>query len=234
MDQNKTDLVVLYGANSALLAPLLSSERFKGADFIRIFNTSIPEPHERCMDLVGLHAVKSYMENLDLKAAYRSIIFIGAAFVSQNSLFVSETQDSIQQQLGTNVLSYVDYTHLFLKYMLQIRSGCFVYLSSFRGEAQTRGVSLYSASKAFGEAFFSVIGQENARLGVHTVSIRMGYFDGRMTDILGEEKVDSLKLNIGARRLGSGDDLCSAITFAVDNPYLNGGRIDLNGGLSFP
>ena len=51
----------------------------------------------------------------------------------------------------------------------------------------------------------------------------MGYFDGRMTNDLDEDKVKSIKLNAGNRRLGKGTDLVRAINFLLENDYSNGG-----------
>ena len=117
--------------------------------------------------------------------------------------------------------------------MKKIKSGQFIYLSSFRSLHTARGISLYSASKAFGEKFFEVIGKENGAFGVFSCSIRMGYFDGRMTNVMGDEKIASFKLSIGNRRLGNEKDLINCIKYILDNPYTNGGAIDLSGGISF-
>ena len=85
----------------------------------------------------------------------------------------------------------------------------------------------------FGEKFFEIIGKENAAFGVRSASIRMGYFDGRMTNIMDEDKIKSFKMSIGNRRLGTSEDLIEAINFIIDNKYSNGGTIELTGGISF-
>ena len=41
--------------------------------------------------------------------------------------------------------------------MMKLRSGNLIYLSSFRSKVSSRGISLYAASKAFGEMFFETI-----------------------------------------------------------------------------
>jgi len=40
-------------------------------------------------------------------------------------------------------------------------------------------------------------------------------------------------LSIGNRRLGNEKDLINCIKYILDNPYTNGGAIDLSGGISF-
>ena len=96
----------------------------------------------------------------------------------------------------------------------------------------SRGISLYASSKAFGEMFFETIGKEYGSLGVNSSSIRMGYFDGRMTTELDEKKLKGIRLNSGNRRLGQAKDLINAINYILENNYTNGGVLDLTGGIN--
>jgi len=116
--------------------------------------------------------------------------------------------------------------------MLKIKSGNLIYLSSFRSKVSSRGISLYASSKAFGEMFFETIGKEYGPLGVNSSSIRMGYFDGRMTLELNDQRLKAIKLNAGNRRLGNSKDLINAINYILANDYTNGGVIDLTGGIN--
>jgi NAD(P)-dependent dehydrogenase (short-subunit alcohol dehydrogenase family) len=116
--------------------------------------------------------------------------------------------------------------------MLKIKSGNLIYLSSFRSKVSSRGISLYASSKAFGEMFFETIGKEYGTLGVNSSSIRMGYFDGRMTLELNDQRLKAIKLNAGNRRLGNSKDLINAINYILANDYTNGGVIDLTGGIN--
>ena len=86
---------------------------------------------------------------------------------------------------------------------------------------------------SFGEKFFEIIGKENASFGINSASIRMGYFDGRMTNLMSDDKIKQFKLSVGNRKLGSSQDLIKAIDFIIENKYTNGGTIDLTGGISF-
>ena len=151
----------------------------------------------------------------------------------QNALFVREKKHDIDSMLNTNIKSYVDYAHLLIPYMLKIKSGNFIFLSSFRSQATTRGTSIYSASKSFCESFFEVIGKEYGSLGIFSNSIRLGCFDGRMFDSIDDKKKDNLISAIGNRRLGTSEDLMKAIDFIIDSKYSNGGILDLTAGISY-
>jgi hypothetical protein len=53
-----------------------------------------------------------------------------------------------------------------------------------------------------------------------------------MTTSLDDSKVKSIKLNAGNRKLGTSADLLRSIDFIIENPYTNGGTIDLTGGIN--
>jgi len=225
-----TDLMIIFGSQSRLLEMLLDRG---DTHFLRIFNKNVPPPRENCTDVNSEDAFIDAVENMGKADAYQKIIFIGAAFKTQTSLFVHEKFENVLESIDTNIVQYVRYANLLLPHMIKKKNGTFIYLSSFRSQETSRGVSLYAASKAFGEKFFEVLGKEYGRMGITSTSIRMGYFEGRMTDFIDEDKKKKLTLSIGTGRLGSSTDLVRAIEFVISNPYANGGCIDLTGGINF-
>jgi 3-oxoacyl-[acyl-carrier protein] reductase len=230
MVKKMVNLYIVYGSETKLLTELFS---FDDAFFIRIYNSAIPEKLENAVDVNSFDQFKDVFEKKFKELTPKKIIFIGAAFLTQKSLFLNETKKNIDKSLDVNILQYVQYCHFILPYMVKIKSGNFIYLSSFRAQTTARGISLYAASKAFGEKFFEVIGKENGAFGVSSTSIRMGYFDGRMTNVMAPEKIKKFTLSVGNRRLGSASDLIGAIKFILSSSYTNGGAIDLTGGISF-
>jgi short-subunit dehydrogenase len=224
------DLYIVFGSETQLLKDLFERE---GVFFIRIYNNRIPSPLTNAIDVNTLDEFKVEFEKVFLERQPKKIIFIGAAFMTQNKLFFQEEQSIVNDILKLNIYDYVSYAHYLLPFMIKIRNGQFVYLSSFRATATCRGVSLYGASKAFGEKFFEILGKENAAFGVYSASIRMGYFDGRMTNVMSAEKIKNFKMSVGNRKLGSSEDLIKAIDFIIGNKYTNGGTIELTGGISF-
>jgi len=224
------DLYIVFGSETKLLKPLFNKEN---VSFIRIYNNKIPLKLSNSIDVNSFKQFKLEFEKAFNLAKPKKIIFIGAAFMTQNKLFFQEEESHVNDILKVNIIDYVKYVHYLLPFMIKIRAGQFVYLSSFRATATSRGISLYGASKAFGEKFFEIIGKENAALGVNSGSIRMGYFDGRMTNIMSEDKIKSFKMSVGNRKLGTSEDLLKAIDFMIENNYTNGGTIELTGGISY-
>ena len=224
------DLYIVFGSESELLKDLYKRDN---TFFIRIYNKRVPVPMQNSIDVNSLENFKLEFESLFEKNKPKKIIFLGAAFITQTKLFFQENISDVEHILNCNITNYVLYVHYLIPFMIKIRSGQFIYLSSFRATTTCRGVSLYGASKAFGEKFFEIIGKENAAFGIYSGSIRMGYFDGRMTNVMSEDKIKQFKISIGNRKLGSSQDLIKAIDFIIENKYTNGGTIDLTGGISF-
>jgi short-subunit dehydrogenase len=224
------DLYVVYGSQSELLKDIFLS---KNSYFIRIYNNRIPEVIKNASDVNNLNDFKIVFKKKFDELKPHRLVFIGSAFLTQKNLFLNETQENIQNSLDINISQYVQLVYYLLPFMVKIKSGNFIYLSSFRSQQSCRGVSLYSACKAFGEKFFEVIGKENAIFGIYSTSIRMGYFDSRMLDLMDAEKIKKISLSIGNRRLGNKDDLTKTIQFILANNYVNGGVIELTGGISF-
>jgi 3-oxoacyl-[acyl-carrier protein] reductase len=230
MGRNMTNLFIIYGSESEILKEVVT---YPNSYFIRIHNNNVPKKLLNATDVNSFENFKTAFHEVLESKNVEKIIFLGAAFLTQKHLFMQEKWDDIKKSLDVNILSYVQYCHFLLPFMLKIRSGHFIYLSSFRSTVSSRGISLYSPAKAFGEKFFEVVGKENAAFGVYATSIRMGYFDGRMTNLMGEEKIKKYRLSVGNRRLGTGADLYDAIKFILNAPYTNGGVIELTGGINY-
>lgn len=230
MVERMSNIFIIYGSESEILREVVS---YPDSHFIRIYNRSVPKKIKSCSDVNNFEDFKSVFRKVYENNNINKIIFLGAAFITQKHLFMQEKWDDIEKSLDVNIMSYVKYCHFLLPFMLKVKSGHFIYLSSFRSTVSSRGISLYSSAKAFGEKFFEVLGKENAAFGVYSTSIRMGYFDGRMTNVMGEEKIKKFKSSIGNRRLGTGKDLYDAIKFILQAPYTNGGVIELTGGINY-
>ena len=160
------------------------------------------------------------------------IIFIGAASILENDLFMSSEDKIIEKILNTNVKNYIKISKLLIPLMLKLKSGAFIYLSSFRSIKPTKGTILYSSTKSFCETFFKGIGREYGRLNITSHIIRMGAFDGKMLHNLGEEYKKKVNKQISLGREGTPQELSDTIKFCEQNPYTNNGIIEINGGLN--
>lgn len=222
-------LYIVYGSEADVLTHFL--ENCDGLK-LKIYNNRIPR-HEKNTISCQINNFTEALEEMMQLHKIKKICFIGAGFLEQSKLLLQESSESIDAQIQTNIKNYIQLTNLLLPYMMKRKFGRFIYLSSIRSEIGGQGTCIYSASKAFGETFYKVIGQEYGRFGITTGSIRMGYFETRMLNKYDPELKDAKWKKIGLGRFGISKDLTRSIKHIIDSDYINSGVIDLNGGLIY-
>ncbi len=224
---------IIYGSETLLLKPFINKIDKKSI-CIRIYNNKTPSKKTNFFDFKFDHNLFKNITNLLNKNINKTkkIIFIGAASTLEKSLFLSNKTKEIDNILEVNIKNYLNLVGLIIPYMIKIKSGSFIYLSSFRALKPTKGTLLYSGTKAFCETFFKGIGREYGRLNITSHIIRMGAFEGKMLHDLGEEYIKKVKKHISIGRNGSAEELSDIIDFCEKNAYTTTGVIEANGGLN--
>ena len=231
MNSGKPNYFIIYGSESEIIRDFIDSIAYE-CTIIRIYNQQKPVPRVNCIDVQDLHSLTKVLSNLGSDGEPR-IVFIGVASRSQSSLFVSESLESMKSIIEVNISSYVDLLHIILPKMIKYKYGRLVYLSSFRAGHRGKGSSVYSASKSFCESLFSSIGKEMGSLNIVSVSLRMGFYEGKIFDNLSVGLIERYRKQVSLRRKGRAAELSNAIWFAIENEYTNGGVIELDGGISY-
>jgi NADP-dependent 3-hydroxy acid dehydrogenase YdfG len=230
-NSSRPNVVIILGSQSGVIKPVVESLA-QECQVVRLFNRNLPEPMENCVDVGEIGRLSECLDNLPIEPQQQRLGFIGAAFAKQSSLFINETFESLNLQITTNITLYLDVMSQLLPRMVRVKYGRSVYLSSFKASSTGKGTSIYSASKAFGETFFSGLGKEYGRFNVSASSIRMGYFEGGMMSDYDEDQKKKAKQTVSMNRFGNSTDLLNAINFIFDTPYVSSGVIELNGGLN--
>lgn len=109
--------------------------------------------------------------------------------------------------------------------------GVIVNVSSIcaRGNA---GQTAYSAAKAGLNGLTMALAKELGPLGIRAVAVAPGYLETASTVAnVPEAKLADIAESVPLRRLGTASELTAAVRFALDNPYLNGTILELDGGL---
>ena len=225
-------VTIIYGSESNILENYYNENN---DCVIRLYNNRVPKPKKNFIDIRFSPQNFSILKNeLDkITPDIKKLIFLGVAFASDKNLLKLSSDQDIDELIRVNINNYIKLSKFILEYMLKVKSGKFIYLSSFRSKNPTRGTAIYSASKAFGESFFKTLGIEYGMFNITSHIIRMGYFDGRLLDTLSEEKKKEITKRISKGRLGNSKDLIDLVRFLEDHDYTNSGVIELNGGLDF-
>lgn len=142
------------------------------------------------------------------------------------------SRDDWRRILAANLDSVFLVTGRVVDRMLAKRTkGVVVSLSSIaaRGNA---GQSAYAAAKAGVNALTMTWAKELGAMGLRFVAIAPGFIDTPSTNAaLSEATITKLKQQVPLRRLGDLESVYQALKYAVENDYVNGTVLDVDGGL---
>jgi 3-oxoacyl-[acyl-carrier protein] reductase len=113
--------------------------------------------------------------------------------------------------------------------MRQQSGGCIVNISSISRHGNF-GQSNYSAAKAGVAALTVVWAKELARHGIRVNAIAPGFIRTEILDSMKPEVLDKMAASIPVGRLGQPDEIAHTLQFIIENDYLNGRVMDIDGG----
>ena len=112
------------------------------------------------------------------------------------------------------------------------RPGLIVNVSSI-SRAGNPGQSAYGASKAAVDALTVTWSQELAIYGIRVVALAPGFIETSMTTRIPPVFLERIRERTPLGRFGTLDEFGHVIEFIVENDYLNGKVLELDGGLRF-
>tara|TARA_B100000315_G_C14534021_1_gene567562 strand:- start:458 stop:1207 length:750 start_codon:yes stop_codon:yes gene_type:complete len=142
--------------------------------------------------------------------------------------------DSWERVIRLNLTSVFLVTlHVVEKMVAHRIKGVVVNISSICAKGNT-GQSAYSASKAGVNALTTTWAKELGSFGIRAVGVSPGFIDTESTkNSMKEELIDKWKKKIPLKKLGKVEHIASAVLFALQNPYLTGKVLEIDGGLTF-
>ncbi len=96
-----------------------------------------------------------------------------------------------------------------------------------------RGQSNYVAAKAALASNTLTWAREFAQFGIRVTAIAPGMIETPMTKGMNQKARDAVVANIPVGRIGTTEDIWTAVKFALECDYFNARTIDVDGGLSF-
>lgn len=110
--------------------------------------------------------------------------------------------------------------------------GVIVNISSISAKGNA-GQSAYSAAKAGLESMTQVWAKELGVFGIRSVAIAPGFMDTQSTSVaVNRDILDYVKKETPLNRLGNATDVAHTVKFVIENEYINGKTIPLDGGLT--
>jgi 3-oxoacyl-[acyl-carrier protein] reductase len=160
-------------------------------------------------------------------------ILVSNAGITRDQLMLRMKRADWDEVIATNLTAAFVLCQAALKPMLKQRSGRIVAISSVVGQMGNAGQANYAASKAGLIGFCKSLAREVGSRNVTVNVVAPGFVDTDMTKAVAEETQKQWATQIPLGRLGTPDDIASAVGFLASDEasYITGQVLAVNGGM---
>ncbi len=160
-------------------------------------------------------------------------ILVNNAGITRDQLVMRMKRVDWDAVLNTNLTSAYLCTQQAISSMLKQRWGRIVNITSVFGQMGQAGQANYAASKAGLIGLTMAIAREVGSRNITCNAVAPGFIETAMTSALGEDFKQMAVKNIPLGRVGSPDDVASAVAFLASEEaaYITGHVLSVNGGM---
>jgi len=180
------------------------------------------------VDITSFSEVQKYFNDKDFDIVLN---MSGSKYDVFLSKIKNSDQEDINKMIDVNIKGNINIVSSCLPKMIEKKYGRIISISSVFSELNVPKNSIYCASKAFVDRFISNANKENVKFGITCNTIQLGYWDGGMCYRVDEKYQEMAKEKIGLKRWGKIEELYNTIDYIVENEYLSGTNLRIDGGL---
>jgi 3-oxoacyl-[acyl-carrier protein] reductase len=179
----------------------------------------------------------------EIKQHFGSLdVLVNNAGVTRDALLLKFKQGQRVSRMSLeqwNSVIDVNLTGVFLcgreaaEYMAQSETGGVIINISSISRHGNMGQSNYTASKAGVAGMTVTWAKELARYGIRVNAISPGFINTEMVQAVKPEALAKLAATIPAGRIGEPDEIAHTVQFIIENEFLNGRNLGIDGGLRF-
>jgi 3-oxoacyl-[acyl-carrier protein] reductase len=160
-------------------------------------------------------------------------VLVSNAGIARDQLLLRMKREEWDAVIATNLTATFSCVQAVLKPMLKQRAGRIIAISSVVGQSGNAGQSNYAASKAGIIGFSKALALEVASRGITVNVVAPGLIDTDMTRALTERAHETWASKIPLGRLGTPEDVASAVGFLASDAaaYITGQVLAVNGGM---
>jgi len=164
----------------------------------------------------------------------RCDILVNNAGITRDTLAMRMSSEDWDIVLDTNLKGAFNFTRAILRAMVKQRIGRIINISSVSGILGTAGQANYAASKAGLIGLSKTLARELASRNITVNVVAPGFTETDMTAVLSDEVKKGALAMIPQGRMGSGDDIASAVAYfaSPEAAYITGQVLAVDGGMS--
>ena len=183
-------------------------------------------------DLGDTQACQQVIEGI-VKEFGRLDVLVNNAGVAIDGLVMRTKDEDWDKQLDINLKGAFALIRAASRPMMKQRGGVIINLTSVVGESGNGGQAAYSASKAGLIGLTKSVARELASRNIRVNAVSPGFIGTDMTSHFSEEIRSRMIESIPLARLGTPDDVASAVVFLASDAaaYITGEVLKVNGGM---
>ena len=158
-------------------------------------------------------------------------VLVNNAGITRDGLVMRMKEEDFDQVIATNLKGCFNMARHTTPIMLKQRSGTIVNVSSVSGIMGNAGQVNYAASKAGVIGLTKSLARELASRSITVNTIAPGFIETDMTAEMSERVTEAMLGEIPLKRFGQAEEVASAVKFLIENRYVTGQTIEVNGGL---
>jgi len=160
-------------------------------------------------------------------------ILVNNAGITRDQLVMRMKRTDWDAVLNTNLTSAYLCTHQVMSSMLKQRWGRIINITSVFGQMGQAGQANYASSKAGLIGLTMAIAREVGSRNITCNAVAPGFIETAMTSTLGEDFKQMAVKNIPLGRVGTPEEVASAVAFLASDEasYITGHVLSVNGGM---
>ena len=185
------------------------------------------------VDVADFDAVQKCGEQI-LADFGRVDVLVNNAGITRDTLAMRMSSEDWDIVLDTNLKGAFNFTRAVLRSMVKQRFGRIINISSVSGILGTAGQANYAASKAGLIGLSKTLARELASRNITVNVVAPGFTETDMTSVLSDEVKKGALAMIPQGRMGSSDDIASAVAYfaSPEAAYITGQVLAVDGGMS--
>ena len=182
----------------------------------------------KVLDITNTDSIKNLFDEIQSPS-----ILVNNAGITRDSLFVRMKDDDWNAVIDANLNSVYRLSKAVLRPMTKARYGRIITITSIIGLTGNAGQTNYAAAKAGTIAFSKSLAKEVGSRNITVNTVAPGFIETDMTRELIEKQEEAMLKNIPLNRVGSVNDIASAVVFLASKAsgYITGETIHVNGGM---
>ena len=160
-------------------------------------------------------------------------ILVNNAGITRDNLLMRMKDDEWNDIIETNLSSVFRLSKAVMRAMMKKRHGRIITIGSVVGTMGNAGQANYAAAKAGLIGFSKSLAREVASRGITVNVVAPGFIETDMTRALTDEQRAGTLAAVPAGRLGSPNEIASAVAFLAsdEESYITGETLHVNGGM---